>query len=402
MTEPVFGYLCIRESFAIPPLNGNHKTNKTATPLKALVNPAQRWRIYLLSCVLFCAVHNTKANDGVFYARGNQLIPVAETDISVRKEILSLKKVGNRFIEVTVYYEFHNPGNAKTITVGFEAASPSGDVEAAPRQGGHPFMRDFTVNMNQAMLPYEVAFVADSLYADKGKVKTMNLDTFRGATDGNYVDFFYVYHFQAPFRKGLNIIQHTYSYALSSSVSYHYDFAYVLTAANRWANKQIDDFTLLIDPGEFETFNIEKTFFRDSSQWLIHGIGKSNERPGNSEWGIPNALRFHVQQGILIFRQLNFKPAGELQVFAENYGYFYDSTYLPFSYYQQDRIAEPKDEFGRKVLKNLPFARRGYVFKDRQLDAFFRGMDWYIPNPGYQPDMEWLSEMEKQWIAKWK
>jgi len=360
-------------------------------------------RIFLITSILFLTAYNAVANDGVFYARGNQLIPVAETDISVRKEILSLKKVSNRFIEVTVYYEFYNPGNAKTITVGFEAASPSGDVEASPRQGRHPFMRDFTVNMNQTMLPYEVAFVADSLYADKGKVKTMNLDTFRGATDGNYVDFYYVYHFQAPFKKGLNIIQHTYSYALSGSVSYHYDFAYVLTAANRWANKQIDDFTLLIDPGEFESFNIEKNFFLDSSQWLIHGIGKTQEWQGANEMDFrSNALRFHVQKGILIFRQQNFKPAGELQVFAENYGYFYDSTYLPFSCYQQNRIAEPNNAFRRKVLKNLPFARRGYVFKDRQLDAFFRAMDWYMPNPGYQPDVEWLSETEKQWIARWK
>jgi hypothetical protein len=364
---------------------------------------AQTMRLCLMAFFAFAAAQQTLANDGVFYARGNQLIPVAETDITVKKEILSLKKVRNQHIEVTVYYEFFNPGNAKTITVGFEAASPSGDVEASPRNGRHPFMRDFTVNMNQMLLPYEVAFVADSLYADKGKVKTMKLDTFRGATDGNVVDFFYVYHFQAPFKKGLNIIQHTYSYALSGSVAYHYDFAYVLTAANRWANKQIDDFTLRIDPGEFETFNIEKTFFRDSSQWLIQGIGKVRELQGMGEtYFRPHSLRFHVQKGILIFRQQNFKPEGELLVFAENYGYFYDSAYLPFSYYQQDRIAEPGNAFGRKVLRNLPFARRGYVFNDRQLNAFFRGMDWYIPNPGYRPDIKWLSEAEKQWVAKWK
>jgi hypothetical protein len=42
------------------------------------------------------------------------------------------------------------------------------------------------------------------------------------------------------------------------------------------------------------------------------------------------------------------------------------------------------------------------VFKDQELNAFFRGMDWYMPNPGYQPDMEWLNEREKQWIARWK
>ncbi len=49
------------------------------------------------------------ANDGSYYASGNHLIPVFETDISVKKEILTLKKIRNRFIEVTVYYEFFNP-----------------------------------------------------------------------------------------------------------------------------------------------------------------------------------------------------------------------------------------------------------------------------------------------------
>lgn len=375
----------------------------TLEPLKTSTNPAILIRLCTTACVALTAAYHAKANDGVFYARGNQLIPVSETDISVRKEILSLKKVRNQFIEVTVYYEFYNPGNAKTITVGFEAASPSGDVEAAPRNGRHPFMRDFTVNMNQALLPYEVAFVADSLYAEKGKVKTMNLDTFQGATDGNYVDFFYVYHFQAPFRKGLNIVKHTYTYSLSGSIACFYDFEYVLTAAKRWANKQIDDFTLLIDPGEFETFNIEKTFFRDSGQWLIHGIGKAHEWRGNGTISYrPDALRFHLQKGYLVFQDKNFKPAGELQVFAENFSYFYDSVYLPFSCYQQDRIAEPTDEFRRRVLKNLPFARRGYVFKDPELNRFFQTMDWYMPNPGYQPDVAMLTETERQWLARWQ
>ena len=58
------------------------------------------------------------ANDGVFYAAGNQLIPITETDISVKKEVLTLNRVGNH-IEVTVYYEFFNPVGEKELLVGF-------------------------------------------------------------------------------------------------------------------------------------------------------------------------------------------------------------------------------------------------------------------------------------------
>ena len=68
--------------------------------------------------------HHLHANDGAYYASGNHLIPISETDIAVKKEILTLKKIRNQYIEVTVYYEFFNPKAEKTITVGFEAFAP--------------------------------------------------------------------------------------------------------------------------------------------------------------------------------------------------------------------------------------------------------------------------------------
>ena len=34
-------------------------------------------------------------NDGAFYMAGNQLVPINETDISVKKEILYIKKLKN-------------------------------------------------------------------------------------------------------------------------------------------------------------------------------------------------------------------------------------------------------------------------------------------------------------------
>ena len=64
------------------------------------------------------------ANDGAFYAEGNHLIPITETDIRVQKEVLTLNRVDDR-IEVTVYYEFFNPVGEKEVLVGFEAEEPS-------------------------------------------------------------------------------------------------------------------------------------------------------------------------------------------------------------------------------------------------------------------------------------
>lgn len=343
------------------------------------------------------------ANDGAFFAKGNQLIPISETNISVKKEILTLKKVMNQHIEVTVYYEFFNPKEAKTITVGFEAFSPEGDVEGAPKNGQHPYMRDFTVELNHEKLNYKVAYVSDSLYNKAGKINALDFKKFTGNKSGNNVDFFYIYHFDAHFKKGLNIIKHTYKYDVSGSIDYNYDFEYALSPAKRWGNKQIDDFTLIIDNGEFETFSIDKTFFKNANEWKIEGVGKTENITGSPNAFIEkDAVKFHIQKGKVIFKKTNFKPTGDLFVYCINHIGVQDFSYLPYSYYQSDNIAKPENEFQKKLLKNLPFARRGYVFQKAELKKYFENLDWYIPDSKYIPSMNDLTPEEKRWNEKWK
>lgn len=350
------------------------------------------------------------ANDGAYFAAGNQLIPIQESDISVQKEILKVKKVNNKFIEVSVYYEFFNPSAAKEIIVGFEAISPSGDVDGAPKKGFHPYMRDFTVIMNDKKLNYEVAYVADSLYNKGGKIKSIDLKTFDGNTSGNEVDFFYVYHFKAMFKPGKNIVKHTYVFDVSGSIDYNYHFDYVLTAANRWANKQIDDFTLIVDMGDFEEFNIPKTFFKQKNDWTINGIGKMKDIKGNANSiKDKDAVEFFIQKGAIQFQKKNFKPEGELTIYGINYyinGLENNGTdfYLPVSIYLQDNINidQPLSPVQRKIIRNLPYARRGYVFNDKDLKAFYEGLNWYIPNPKYVPDVNSLTKAEQSWLKKWK
>src|SRR5690554_1651707 len=343
------------------------------------------------------------ANDGAFYAKGNQLIFIKETDISVKKEILSIKKINNERIEVSVYYEFFNSKDAKTLLVGFEAFAPTGDVDGAPLNGQHPYMRNFTVQLNDRILPYQVAFVSDSLYAKSGKVKSIELKNFKGRTEGSDIDFYYVYHFDAEFKKGLNIVKHTYSYDLSGSIDLNYFFEYVLTAANRWGNKQIDDFTLILDMGEYETFIIDKSFFNDVNAWTINGIGKTEEVIGDASLlTVNDGVKFHIHKGEIIFQKKNFKPAGELFLYALNYLEAHELVYLPFSYNQFPMIDDSISSAQRKMARNLPFARRGYVFKSKDLQTYFETMDWYIPDPNYLPIVENLTESEKEWIEKWK
>ena len=69
--------------------------------------------LFSFLCLFFLPV---KANDGVYYTSGNQLVPMQETDVSVRKEVLTITLLDSSVALVDVYYEFFNP-NATSKTV---------------------------------------------------------------------------------------------------------------------------------------------------------------------------------------------------------------------------------------------------------------------------------------------
>ena len=328
---------------------------------------------------------------------GNQLVPINETDISVKKEILYIKKT-EEFAEVSVYYEFFNPKDEKEIIVGFEAGIPLGDAGFSPINGHHPYMFDFTVSLNGNFLPYQIAFVKNSTYTKNHKIQNIDPKSLDNDIIGDELDFQYVYHFKAKFKKGKNIVKHTYRYKLSRGVCYYYDFNYVLTAANRWANKQIDDFTLILDMGDFQTASIRKTFFKNTNEWTFNGIGKITENP--------DYTNFYIQQGILVFEKKNFVPKGELSVEEES-SYCREAgsnQKFIFSLGKNRELGDPTEKTPeeKRIIRNLPFARRGYIFKDKTLQDVFKTEDWYQPNPSYVPEVEALTEEEKQLIKTFK
>ena len=400
------------------------------------------------------------SNDGVFYASGNQLIPISETDISVKKEILTLNRIGDS-VQVTVYYEFFNPAAEKEVLVGFEAQPPSVDFNftTAKRFPGHPYMSDFKVVMNGESLPYEIAHVPlgydnhgnqkEAGYYVDGKIKSasiqeLGLEEWLANGDDDALEHpMYVYHFKARFRPGLNIIQHTYNYEMSYSqlpifvMYFAADFQYVLTAANRWANNGIDDFTLNINMGDHTSFNLFPMFFKSPDEWDIHGKGKyviDAQPDANMEYTMKyltkgqQGIHYHMQNGMLSFHKENFHPEGDL--------YINDIRFLSWEYPAWSRWEHPfdssdtqnvmdcfrKEYFSlrlsdsnketyryesftpnqRRILKNLPFAYRGNIFKDKTLQDFYESADWYIPNPDYEADMQTLTPHEQQWVEFWK
>ncbi|HEX6431002.1 MAG TPA: YARHG domain-containing protein [Niastella sp.] len=337
-----------------------------------------------------------------------------ETDISVKKEILTINRISSGKAAITVYYEFFNPKSNKELEVGFEATSPQGDVSMRPVNGQHPYITRFTVNMNGESIPFKVSIVSDSLYYNKGKFKSKTLvQANKESTENDVVDFFYVYHFKALFKPGINIVIHTYIVDLSSSVYENYALEYILTAAGRWANRQIDDFTLQINMGECQDLSIQNTFFSNASEWQIPETTKSIaiKKKNKNE---TDKSEFLIRKGILVFQKQNFKPIGQLYIHSFNF-YFYNgpediNTYdglfnykregLPFSIEDQDGIKKPANELSKKILKNLPFARRGYIFKSPELQAYFEKQPWYKKDEKYEPVLAGLTQKEQAWLNK--
>lgn len=272
--------------------------------------------LFLLGTALSFFPLSLQANDGAFYMSGNQLIPIEETQIKVAKEVLAIKKTKSGHLRVTVDYIFDNPADSKELLVGFEAMSPSGDVEGAPKNGQHPYMDDFQVLMNGVPLQHQVAIVDSENYYAGQKIKGISEETATsGDFDTNAPEFDYVYYFDAVFEEGLNLIRHKYEFKLSGSVDAIFSFEYVLTAANRWAGQQIEDFTLIIDLGEDMDFNIARTFFSGFEGW----IGAEELLDGNSllysnDGSIP--MRVLTKDAPVIFKKRNFKPSGELRIWA--------------------------------------------------------------------------------------
>ena len=404
--------------------------------------------------IALLAIETAKANDGAFFSKGNHLIPITESTISVKKEILTITRVADTIsnweclFKVNVYYEFFNPGPAKDLLVGFESPMPDGngyDGTLDEAYAGQPFTYDFNVVMNGKKLPYQTAHVLynhkkDDFdftmktedYYKKGKIVDMSKEQYRKTIEGifkgedveEYVNwygylFYYVYHFNAHFNEGLNIIEHTYTVKGSALVVMDYMFDYILTAANRWANNGIDDFTLVLNMGDHESFSVEPTFFETPDEWSFTGkgrVGELDERVGECE----HCPLFHVQSGNLVFNKKNFHPEGELHVMRDNFGFnlydyenadkeeingFVDAFKTKYHHLVLDedwpieRSVFSSEQ--KRIMKNVPFAYRGYVFKDKGLQRFFESTAWYVPNPDYQADMTKFDKDEKEWVMFW-
>lgn len=341
------------------------------------------------------------ANDGAFMARGNQLIPIKESNISVSKEVLYIQKVDDK-INVSVRYEFFNPGNEKTILMGFEAPAPSENgmpAEIVHEQiyKSHPCIHNFNVTVNDEWLEYKVAHVSNDLFINRQEeyepvkygstIPDMSFNAFQTKYKENEemdVPFTYVYSFEAKFKKGANLVCHNYSFDLSHSVENFFWFDYILSAANRWAGGKIGSFTLLIDMGDVKDFSIMKGFFSSPSEWSFDG--KMTAQPSDALYSA-DWMNVTLNSGMMTFHKDNFRPMKELNICRfrpTSPGGYEDMEYGYLSDIEMDLgtlLGCTKEEL--RMMRNAIFAHHGFVFKSADLKEHFEKEDWYKPNPSF-------------------
>lgn len=328
------------------------------------------------------------ANDGVYFANGSQLVPLQETDISVAKEVLTITLTDSGTALVDVQYEFVNRSAPKTVKMGFEAQNPYNSGDTINKAGIHPYINNFVVEFNGEPL----------------RITNYVSGPENPEADVEFQRYAYVYAFDAPFKKGVNRVHHTYSYLTSYSVGQAFVVPYWLLPALRWANGQIDDFTLRIaTPGTAKHFCVVDSVFEGADFRVVKGVGKvRRSQHSYSDLLVEVSLR----DGVVEWHKTNFRPKADFTIgsldaytsFDEKMpvGSFYDRSPRFFIYPIENRKV-PAD-----VVRNLPFASRGYVFKRQDLKKYFSRLWWYMPDPSYVPSLDDLNPCERELISKYR
>ena len=405
---------------------------------------ANKWwmascRLLSLIVVMMVSTLTAKANDAVYFVNGSHLEPLQETDIAIKKEILTITLGDDGIAYVEVDYTFMNNGKAKDITMGFEASAPYNDGEKPNFKGAHPHIMDFTVAMNGQALRYSngVVFMntdiedmpKEVLNARKnGQVYVPvdfkkwdydeeNSERLHNKQTDEYASFSYAYYFKAHFNSGLNTVRHTYSYRMSYGVGAAFNIPYWLMPAMRWANHQIDDFTLRIHANNCtKHFIIDEKPFKGTPFKVTKGKGKTRIMQTNLDEMNESVVEVVLRDGTLEWHRNNFRTNCNMSInsadnleFMVDWGnkpkpLYYDSGSTFFWWKNYEDLYPGKGtekqmkEFSARIRRNLPYAHRGYVFKDAQLRRIFESQWWYMPDPKWKPNDNSLSAHEQELI----
>ncbi|WP_455045062.1 YARHG domain-containing protein [Leptotrichia trevisanii] len=360
-------------------------------------------RVFLLFCLMFLIGLNLLANDWEFGSEGGHIVPMNMSDIAIKSEKLhfKLEKVKGEYgleseMVVTVRFVFDSP-EAGEKYIGF--ITPEGGNDEWDEVNHFKNFKTVVNGKNVNTVSYRLTdFVPkDVKKLEEVKKYFKEYDEEKAKEEADYYKRSYVYYFKSNFKKGENVVEHSYRYDGSGGVGVN-DFNYVWTTISKWKNQKVDDFEVIVEPGS-ALIAIPEIKMKNGKniEWKL--VGEGNIDYGYKDYydrdGQYRMLYAKLKNGYLHFKTKNFEPKDEFSLVEIAYingnHAFPEKTEKGFKY--RDDLTQaayraeylPADEFKEltnedlKIMRNYPYAMAGYDFSDKKLKDYFSKFLWYIP-----------------------
>jgi len=346
---------------------------------------------------------NLLANDWEFGSEGGHIVPMNMSDIAIKREKLhfKLEKVKGEYgleseMVVTVRFVFDSP-EAGEKYIGF--ITPEGGNDEWDEVNHFKNFKTVVNGKNVNTVSYRLTdFVPkDVKKLEEVKKYFKEYDEEKAKEEADYYKRSYVYYFKSNFKKGENVVEHSYRYDGSGGVGVN-DFNYVWTTISKWKNQKVDDFEVIVEPGS-ALIAIPEIKMKNGKniEWKL--VGEGNIDYGYKDYydrdGQYRMLYAKLKNGYLHFKTKNFEPKDEFSLVEIAYingnHAFPEKTEKGFKY--RDDLTQaayraeylPADEFKEltnedlKIMRNYPYAMAGYDFSDKKLKDYFSKFLWYIP-----------------------
>ena len=360
----------------------------------------------ILLAILFCLLSIfTFANDWEFGSEGEHIIPLKGSNMSIKKEKITLKLTPDGML-VNVKFTFDNP-TAENKIVGF----------VTPESGNGGYYEEENVTRKPEPLNIKNFKTTVNGKEVKSNVELLSKLLSKGVLDNNVIkeytekekNFYnYVYYFNADFKQGENVVEHSYFYTGSYGV-YERDFEYVVTTISKWKNKTVEDFEIEVYPGNYFV-KLPYSFWTNTKKinWEIVGKGKMitvapTKQPNDEDATIlekTGVVYSKLDNGFIRYKTKNFSPTdnfymvrmdnilgfdyefpeGKVQGYKFKDNYF--TTLRETVYDDYSNIIGSLKDLNDKdldIVRNYPYAFAGYDFARKDLKDYFSQFVWYNP-----------------------
>ena len=344
---------------------------------------------FILS-TLFCFISIFTFSDNYeFGSEGGHIIPLKGSNMSIKKEKITLKLTPDGML-VNVKIIFDNP-KAENKVVGF----------VTPESGNGGYYEEENINRKPEPLKIKNFKTIVNGKEVKSNVELLSKLLSKGVLDNNIIKEYtekektfynYVYYFNADFKQGENVVEHSYFYTGSYGI-YERDFEYVVTTISKWKNKTVEDFEIEVHPGNYfvEIF----PFFNKGKEigWELVGKGKIVTM-------IPEESTYlKLDNGYIRYKTKNFSPdedfymirVDNIAVLSSHYpreeiqGYkfgdeeYFNILYALFCYLDIEGPLKDLNDQDLDMIRNYLYAFAGYDFPKKELKEYFSQFIWYRP-----------------------